>query len=171
MQMKIDYDVNLYKKIARLSLNEIVQVRNRNGIKSTIHIKNITELSWNELQLLISSGADRFTKMVLLYENYSHSNDTGESLTNGNKFTPIESEEINEYVKIYRTNKLTKHFEVNDYISINNLWDKFPTIRSLNDHGKHKELKGIQPKYFEAICQILNIFGEKGVHLDAYKPY
>ena len=32
--MKIDYDVNLYKKIARLSLNEIVQVRNRKGIKS-----------------------------------------------------------------------------------------------------------------------------------------
>ncbi len=169
--MKIDYDVNLYKKIARLSLNEIVQVRNRKGIKSTIRIQNITQLSWRELQLLIPDGIDRFTKMVLLYQKYVTSDGTEKLIIRGDTFTYSESKEINEYIKIYNENSFSKHFEVNDYISINNLWGKFPTIRSLNDHGKYKEIEGIQPKYFEAICQLLEISGEDGLPLDSYKKY
>jgi hypothetical protein len=44
--MKIDYDVSLYKEIANFSVNKVVQVSNRKGRKTTIHITNITQLSW-----------------------------------------------------------------------------------------------------------------------------
>ncbi|OJA03805.1 hypothetical protein BGC33_00590, partial [Bathymodiolus thermophilus thioautotrophic gill symbiont] len=65
--MKIEYDNNLYKEIANFKINEIVRVTNREGIMSDIHITNIIKLKWHELQLLISIGTDRFSKMVLLY--------------------------------------------------------------------------------------------------------
>ena len=169
--MKIDYDAKLYKRIASLNLNEVVQVRNRKGIKSTIHIQNITNLSWHDMQLLISDGADKFTKMVLLYEKYVNSSGDGECLTRGENLTYAEIQEINEYIKIYHENGFAKHYEVNEYISTNSLWEQFPNIRSLNNHGDHKDIEGIQPKYFEIICQQLKISGENGLPLDAYRQY
>jgi hypothetical protein len=167
--MKIEYDDNLYKKIGRLRINDIVQVENRKGIRSTIHIQNITKLTWQELQLLVPDGANRFTKMVLLYNSYVGSD--SESSINGERLTDVELYEISEYIRIFRENSLSRHYEVNQYISENCLWDNFSTIRSLNDHGKFKEIKGIQPKYFEIICAILGISGEDGLPLDSYKKY
>ncbi|MCL7420600.1 MAG: hypothetical protein M8364_06825 [Methylobacter sp.] len=169
--MKIDYDVSLYKKIARLGLNVIVQVKNRKGVRHTIHIQNITKLSWHELQLLVPYGDDKFTKMVLLYEQYTKNNNSDEPIMAGETLTPDESDELNDYIRMYRENSFSKHFEVNEYISANNLWDRFPTIRSLNDHGDYKGIKGIQPKYFEIICRLLDISGEEGAPLDAYTKY
>lgn len=169
--MKIEYDADLYKKIASLNFNKIIQVRNRKGIERTIHIQNITRLSWHELQLLITEGKDTFSKMVLLFHKYISLDSSEEFQLRGKNLTSKESEEIIEYIKIYRKNSFSRHFEVNEYITENDLWDNFSTIRSLNNHGDYKEIKGIQPKYFEMICQILNISGEGGLPLDAYKKY
>ena len=83
----------------------------------------------------------------------------------------METEEIQKYIDIYRSKGLRAHFQVNEYITRNDLWHQFPTIRSLNDHGDFKNIQGIQPKYFEIICQILNISGENGRQLDAYRHY
>ena len=168
--MKIDYDVSLYKKIANFKINRIVQVKNRNGIKSTIHIQNITNLSWQDLQLLTRDGVDRFSKMVSLYKTYSNSNITPPPI-NGDELSNSESEEINKYIKIYQSNEFTEHHQVNTFISYHNSWDQFPTIRSLNDHGQNKEIKGIQPRYFNIICQLLKISGGNGLPLDSYKKY
>lgn len=168
--MKIEYDVNLYKKIANFKLNKIVRVKNRNNIESTIHIQNITSLSWHDLQLLTRNGADRFSKMVFLYEKYSNSSTTPPP-TNGDELSKAESEEISQYIKIYHSNNFTEHHQVNNFISENNFWNQFSTIRSLNDHGQHKEIKGIQPKYFNIICQLLKISGGNGLPLDSYKKY
>ena len=169
--MKIEYDANLYRKIATFDINEVVQVTNRKGKRSTIHITKITDLSWHELQLLVSSGSNKFAKMVLLYQEYSSNNEISKTVIRGKPLTSDESIEINEYIKIYRENGFTKHHEVNEFIAVNNIWDKFTTIRSLNDHGKYKDIEGIQPKYFEIICNILRISGEKGLPLDAYTTY
>lgn len=169
--MKIDYNPDLYKQIASLSLNEIAQVKNRNGVKSTIHIVNITKLSWQHLQLLMPDGEDRFTKMVLLFNRYLCQGGPGECQSQQKWLTNSETEEINAYIKIYRENSFSKHFEVNRFISDNDLWCKFPTIRSLNNHGEHKDIPGIEPKYFEVICQLLDISGEGGLSLDAYRKY
>ena len=169
--MKIDYDVNLYKKIANFSVNEVVQVSNRKGIRSTIHITNITKLSWQNLQLLVSSGSDRFSKMVFLYREYSSKKEVSDSVIRGKPLSQNETSEINHYIKIFRDYDCTKHHEVNEIISQRGDWDKFKTIRSLNDHGEHKKIKGIQPQYFEIVCNILKISGEGGLSLDSFQKY
>ena len=92
-------------------------------------------------------------------------------MSRGTNLTSVEVHDINEYLNIYRDNSFSAHFEVNHYISQNNFWDNFPSIRSLNDHGPHRGIPGIQPKYFEIICQLLGVSGEGGLPLDAYQKY
>ena len=169
--MKIDYDVNLYKKIANFSIDELVQVSNRKGNRRTIHITSITKLSWQDLQSLVSNGTDRFSKMVLLYQHYSGMDRNKVSTLNGSEFSNIEAKEINEYIKIFRESGSTKHYEVNRIITQTGQWESFKNIRSLNDHGENKDIEGIQPKYFEAVCSILGISGEGGATLDTYRKY
>lgn len=169
--MKIDYDVGLYTKMADFSINEVVQVSNRKGRRRTIYITNITKLSWQDLQILVSTGADRFSKMVVLYQEYSSKKDVSESVIRGKPLSSNETKEINEYIKIFRDHACTKHHEVNEIIAQKGEWDSFKTIRSLNDHGKHKEIKGIQPLYFEIVCNILKISGERGLPLDDFQKY
>lgn len=169
--MKIGYDVNLYKEIANFSVNEVVKVSNRKGRQSAIHITNITKLSWQDLQLLVSAGSDKFSKMVFLYREYSSRQLVSVSVIRGKPLSQNESKEINEYIKIFCENGCTKHHEVNEIIAKSGKWDSFKTIRSLNDHGEHKEIEGIQPQYFEVVCNILRISGEKGLPLDSYKKY
>lgn len=169
--MKIDYDVNLYREIANFSVNKVVQVSNRKGRRRTIHITNITQLSWQDLQLLVSIGSDRFSKMVFLYREYSRQEQVSESVIRGKPFSSNENREINEYIKIFQEHGCTKHHEVNEIITKSGTWDNFKTIRSLNDHGKFKAIEGIQPQYFEIICNILKISGDKGLPLDGYKKY
>lgn len=169
--MKIEYDVNLYKEIANFSINEVIQVANRKGRKSTIHITNITTLSWHQLQLLVSKGSDRFSKMVVLYREYSSENQVSRLLLKGKALSEDESREINRYLQIFREFNCTKHHDVNEIISSKGQWDDFKTIRSLNDHGEYKKIEGIQPQYFGIICNILEISGERGIPLDKYQKY
>jgi len=169
--MKIEYDEGLYREIARFRINDAVQVSNRKGRTRTIHITNITRLTWHQLQLLVSEGADRFTKMVLLYRSYAYKEKIYKSAINGERLTPAEVREIGDYIKIFQSYGYTEHHQVNEIISQNGAWDQFQTIRSLNDHGKHKEIPGIQPKYFEIVCSILEISGGPGRALDRYTPY
>ncbi|MGM0913866.1 MAG: hypothetical protein ACQEXC_08390 [Pseudomonadota bacterium] len=169
--MKIDYDVGLYKEIAQFPIDEIVQVYNRKGRKNTIHITCITRLTWQELQLLMPEGTDRFSKMVLLYQKYANSTVSSSIQVNGVSLSKTESDEIDKYIGIFREQGFTKHTDVNNYITGNSLWNEFKTIRSLNDHGKYHDIEGIEPKYFEIICSVLKISGEGGSPLDSYKKY
>jgi hypothetical protein len=169
--MKIEYDVNLYIEMANFTINEVVKVSNRKRISTAIHITNITKLSWQDLQLLVRSGETRFTKMVLLYREYSNKDSVSESVIKGKPLSPSETSEIDEYIKIFRDFDCTKHHEVNEIITQREIWDNFKTIRSLNNHGEHKEIEGIQPEYFKIICNILKISGEDGLPLDSYKKY
>jgi len=169
--VKIEYDVNLYREMANFKVNEVVQVTNRKGRRSTIHVTNITKLSWQDLQLLVPSGADKFCKMVLLYREYSSNREVSESVIRGKPLSLNETSEISDYIKIFREHGCTKHHEVNEIITQRGTWSNFKVIRSLNDHGEHKEIEGIQPQYFEIVCNILKISGERGLPLDSYKKY
>lgn len=169
-EKKFEYDPVLYRKIASLKVNEIVQMTNRKGHRSTIHITNIVKLSWHQLQLLVSGGSSKFEKQYLLYKQYSTQHQAN-SVLKGMSLSQIESSEIQEYIHIFKANGFSKHTQVNDYITNNSLWGHFPTIRSLNDHGDYKEIEGIEPKYFEVVCRILNISGEGGRNLDNFTKY
>lgn len=171
----MEYDPQLYKKIANYRVNEVVTVTNRKGRRKTIHITNITQLSWQELQLLADGGKNRFGKMVFLYEKYKKqkiSSDANiDSVTKGEKLNLSETDEITRYVGIFRRNDFKIHAQVNNYISEHEMWDEFSTIRSLNDHCEHKNIPGILPKYFEIICSILKINGENGKPLTKATHY
>ena len=169
--MKTEYDARLYRKIANLHLDEIVQVENRKGERTTVHITNITKLSWRELQLLMPEGADRFSKMVLLFERHLGIATSLSPPVRGQRLTDQETAEINAYVSIFRENSFCAHSQVNSYITDNGLWSEFPTIRSLNDHGRFTEVPGIQPKYFEVVCELTGISGGDGFPLDAFRKY
>ena len=87
------------------------------------------------------------------------------------KLSIAEEKEVNQYIKIYIDNRFQEHFEVNTYISQNNMWDLFPNIRSLNDHAQNKEIPGILPKFYAVVCKRLDIDGAGGASLDKAKHY
>lgn len=64
----MEFDKELYKKIAALRVNKTVRVPNRKGRVTEIEIQNITKLSWPHLQLLVSGSGNRFEKMWSLYQ-------------------------------------------------------------------------------------------------------
>ena len=70
--------------------------------------------------------------------------------------------EVSRYAYIFLANGYTKHWQVNNHITNINQWDKFNEMRSLNDHGYNRLIKGIKPKYFRIICQLLEIEGFEG---------
>ena len=87
------------------------------------------------------------------------------------KLSLAEENEVNQYIKIYIDNGFQEHFEVNRYISQNNMWDSFPNIRSLNDHAHNKEIPGVLPKFYAIVCKRLGIDGAGGVALDKAEHY
>ncbi len=87
------------------------------------------------------------------------------------KLTSAEEDEISHYIKIYIDNGFKEHYEVNSYISQNNIWDSFPNIRSLNDHGVHKKIPGILERFYAIICKRLDIEGAGGTPLDKAEHY
>ena len=82
-----------------------------------------------------------------------------------------EDNELDEYIKIYKKYSFKEHYEVNHYITNNKLWTKFPNIRSLNDHARHKGIPGILPKFYAQICDKLKIVGSGGSPLDQAVHY
>jgi hypothetical protein len=86
--------------------------------------------------------------------------------------SPEEEREIELYIAFYKYNNCKEHHEVNTFISKYGLWDLFPIIRALNDHGAYKKgIKGISRKAFAEVCTRLNIKGDNGAPLDRSVHY
>lgn len=75
------------------------------------------------------------------------------------------------WVRIYIINKFNKHFEVNEFITKHDLWDEFTHIRSFNDHNMYKNIRGIKPKIYKAVCNEFGVSGNNGLPLTSYKEY
>lgn len=74
-----------------------------------------------------------------------------------NNLTLQEQREIDEYIKIFKRFNFRKHHEVNNYISENELWNRFPNIRSENTHENGAVVDGISPKYFAIVCRLVGM--------------
>ena len=85
--------------------------------------------------------------------------------------TSKEKSQVLEYIEIYKRESFEEHWQVNRYITNNNLWDSFSEIRSLNDHGDHKRIPGILPRFYGIVCNVLNIGGSNGASLDKSEKY
>jgi len=101
----------------------------------------------------------------------STTNDKQVSLKRKYNLSSSELEQIEEYVHIYKSNSFKEHYEVNNYISKHKLWGGFSDLRSLNDHGSHKRIPGILPKFYSVVCQILAITGADGAPLENAERY
>lgn len=74
-----------------------------------------------------------------------------------NSLTPQEKAEIEEYINIFKRFNFHRHHEVNNYITKNRLWSKFPNIRSENTHENGAVVDGIYPKYFAIVCRLVGM--------------
>jgi hypothetical protein len=110
-----------------------------------------------------ASGAKSVSKVISKKEELS--------LKFEYKLTDKSWKQVKEYASIYRKNSLTKHHEVNNYITSNGLWGNFSEMRSMNDHGNEKVVKGITEMYFKLICELLEITGGNGDPLIKAEKY
>lgn len=88
-----------------------------------------------------------------------------------NNLTVQEKKEINEYINIYKNLNFSKHYEVNNYISRNQLWGRFPTIRSRNTHANGAVVPGIFPKYYAIVCELVGMESGDGTSLEKSEEY
>ncbi|MBK3456713.1 MULTISPECIES: hypothetical protein [Pseudomonas] len=94
-----------------------------------------------------------------------------ESLLVKYKLTKEEMVQIKNYMIIYGSNNFNTQKMANNFITANNLWDEFPSIRSLNDHGSHKNIPGILPKFYRITCAVLEIVEGGGEKLTKATKY
>jgi len=81
------------------------------------------------------------------------------------ELTPKEIVQVIRYIAIFKRNNFNEHWQVNEFISNRNAWDQFDELRSNNRHANDFVAKGIYPKYFAIVCEILDIGGDGGSHL------
>ncbi len=79
--------------------------------------------------------------------------------------------ELVEYLTIFYDNSYTLHWEVNEHISDNNLWDNFTNIRSRNTHESGYVTDGILPVYFAIVSEVLDSDEHSGSPLKDSEHY
>lgn len=75
------------------------------------------------------------------------------------KLSVSEMSQLKAYLAIYAEKGFKRQSDANQYITDNNLWDKFKDIRSMNDHGQYVNIPGILPKFYKVTCEILKLAG------------
>jgi cold shock CspA family protein len=73
--------------------------------------------------------------------------------------------QLTSYLKLFKEHNCSEHWEVNEIISAEKIWGSFEEIRSLNNHGYRRSVKGILPKYFAIVCEVLEVGGDGGAKL------
>jgi len=94
-----------------------------------------------------------------------------DSLCRKHNINICEAIEIYNYMKDFEENGFQNLNELNNYITENDEWEYYPTIRSLNTHGDYKNIPGIQPKFYSIVCKELKVGRGKGRPLTSCKRY
>lgn len=145
-------------------LNEILIRRKGLGLY-VVHVQKITDVTWEDLQQLITAGANRSEKMLLLYKGIT-SGKLSSDYFRGEQLTSSEVDEITRYIAIIKHEKYTRHYDANIFITKNNLWDEYKTIRTLNYHSGGAVVKGIKAEYFKIVCKLSGLREENGAPLE-----
>jgi len=94
-----------------------------------------------------------------------------DSLCRKHNINICEAMEIFNYIRDFEENVFRNFNELNNYITKNDEWKYYPSIRSLNTHGNYKDIPGIQSEFYTIVCKELNIKGGTGKPLTSYKTY
>ena len=155
--------------MATTPVNEIF-IKNKCPKDYIVHFQKITDLDWPDLQQFISNGINRFDKLCILYDALL--NDSASwNFFKGERLPREVVDEIIHYMSIYHTQKFSKHYEINNWITQNDLWERFRNIRSLNHHVGVVIVKGIRETYFKITCRLLAISDEGGSRLEKCQPW
>lgn len=114
------------------------------------------------------------SKKNILEKNIEYKAITKFNYTNIKKeyeLTELEFYQIKKYMDIFVDNKFIDQKDTNNYITEKKYWNKFSEIRSLNDHGEHKEIPGILPKFYRVTCDILKLTKGRGAQLTKATKY
>lgn len=88
-----------------------------------------------------------------------------------NKYNRLVWRELIIYSALYKSSGCTQHWEVNQIITNDQMQKEFKEIRSINNHGDNKIVKGIKPVYFKTVCAMLKITADSGSPLIDFKSY
>ena len=88
-----------------------------------------------------------------------------------NKLSAQELTELLKYLWIYKENNFSEHWQVNEFITENEIWDEFKAIRSLNDHGYEFRIRVIKPNFYAVICRVLKMEKGDGAALQDWNSY
>ncbi|EKR4921503.1 hypothetical protein GVH93_20410 [Escherichia coli] len=163
------YDAKLYRKMATMTVNEIF-IKNKYPNDYIVHFQKITDLGWPDLQQFISNGINRFDKLCILYDALLNDSASWDFFK-GERLPREVVDEITHYMSIYHTQKFSKHYEINNWITQNDLWERFRNIRSINHHVGGVVVKGIRETYFKITCRLLAISDEGGSRLEKCQPW
>jgi hypothetical protein len=87
------------------------------------------------------------------------------------KLSSQEVHQIKKYLAIYIDHNFSEQKFANSYITKKKLWHEFPDIRSLNEHGEHKNVPGILPRIYSISNVILDVTKGDGQPLTGYNKY
>ncbi|MBY0446784.1 MAG: hypothetical protein K2Q15_16435 [Burkholderiales bacterium] len=79
--------------------------------------------------------------------------------------------EVLKWVNVFNDGRCTYQKDANEIITRENRWNEFPNLRSLNDHGMHKRVPGIESNYYSLFCYLLGCGGAGGAPLEASHKY
>ena len=132
----------------------------------------VSRYSFIKLNKMAEDEHNKFRKEISaeIYRVIVGSYDAG-ATTHLWDLSPKEIIQLVHYVSIFKRNNFQEHWQVNELITNKNAWDQFDALRSNNRHSNDFVAKGIYPKYFALVCEILNIGGDGGsplVHASRY---
>ncbi|MBE8232090.1 MAG: hypothetical protein HAW67_00030 [Endozoicomonadaceae bacterium] len=93
------------------------------------------------------------------------------SIQNEYDLTESEVFQIKKYMDIFTDNKFIEQKQTNNFITEKKCWNEFSDIRSMNDHGEHKNIPGILPKFYKITCEILKLTKGNGTQLTKATKY
>ncbi|MCD9541227.1 hypothetical protein GLP22_08405 [Photobacterium carnosum] len=93
------------------------------------------------------------------------------SIKNEYELTELEIIQIKQYMDVFVDHKFIEQKEVNNFITEKKGWGEFSEIRSMNDHGEHKNIPGILPKFYSVTCAVLNLTRGNGAQLTKATKY
>lgn len=79
--------------------------------------------------------------------------------------------EIISYVALMNRLGIRDQGKCNEYITRAGLWDEYPNIRAMNDHGYGREIEGITRSAYSLVCKLINLKNGFGAPLLQSRKY
>lgn len=63
--------------------------------------------------------------------------------------------ECQKYYDLMEKYNFSDQAKMNNYLTREKEWDNFPSIRAINNHGNYTNIRGITPKAYAKVCELM----------------